>query len=173
MESEQQALEQNQKETPLPLVTKVIVIGLCGGLLWSSISYLAYILNFTELSPNLVLLPWAIGDWKNQVLGNVIGIIVIGLLSILTALLYYGLFKKYDNLWVGILYGVGLWLLVFYLFNPIFPGLKDMNELSRNTVITTICVYILYGVFIGYSISFEVNELNDQSHPQQPSTENE
>jgi hypothetical protein len=154
-------LEQNRREEPMSLIMKVIVIGFIGGVLWSSLAYLTYIFNFTVLSPNLVLQPWAVGSWKDSVLGNFIGIFVIGLLSILVAFLYYGLLKRIQSIWAGIIFGLALFGLVFYVLNPLFPGLQSVTELDRNTVITTICFYILYGVFIGYSISFEANEMQN------------
>ncbi|WP_099351863.1 YqhR family membrane protein [Fredinandcohnia onubensis] len=152
-------LEQNKKNGDMSLMAKVVVIGLFGGIFWSLLSYLTYIFNFTELSPNLILKPWILGDWKNRVLGQFIGIFMIGIISIGVALLYYALLKKFQSIWVGAAFGIALWLIVFYVFNPIFPDIKTVGQLERNTVITTICFYILYGVFIGYSISFEENEM--------------
>ncbi|MGX1983047.1 membrane protein YqhR [Thermolongibacillus altinsuensis] len=157
-----QQLEQNQKEQPMPVIAKVLIIGVVGGIFWSMLAYCAYFFHFTELSPSLVLQPWAIGEWKDGAIGNIISFLVIGLLSILVALLYYALLKKRQGIWPGIIFGVILWLVVFYALNPIFPQLKAVKELERNTIITTICFYILYGVFIGYSISFEVTEMRRQ-----------
>ena len=69
-------------------------------------------------------------------------------------------------MWGGILYGVVLWLIVFYGVNPLLPNLESVSHLERNTIITTLCLYILYGVFIGYSISFETQEMNRQTQSQ-------
>lgn len=153
-------LEQNQHEEPMSFNGKVAVIGFFGGVFWSAIGYLAHFFNFTKISPNLVLSPWTVGEWEKGALGNVIGILLIGLLSILVAFLYSTLFKKINKMWPGFLLGILLWLIVFYIFNPIFPGLQSVSDLDRNTVMTTICLYLLYGVFVGYSISFDANELN-------------
>ncbi len=155
-------LEQNKKDGEMSLIGKVVVIGLFGGVFWSLLSYCTYVFHFTELSPNLILKPWILGDWKNKVLGQFIGIFFIGILSIGVAFLYYAFLKKFQSIWVGAGFGIVLWLLVFYVFNPIFPDIKTVAELKRNTVITTICFYILYGVFIGYSISFEQNEMKGE-----------
>jgi hypothetical protein len=153
-----QQLEQNKREQPMSLIMKAIITGFVGGVFWSLLGYLAYFFHFTELSPNMILLPWALGDWKYGKTGNYIAILLIGLLSILVALLYYAFFRKMKSMWVGIVYGVALWLIVFYVFNPLIPSLQSVSKLERNTIITTICLYILYGVFIGYSISFETQE---------------
>ncbi|MFC0269912.1 YqhR family membrane protein [Metabacillus herbersteinensis] len=153
-------LEQNKTEPPVSLMGKVVVTGFVGGVFWSLLAYLAYIFNFTEVSPNMVLQPFAVGEWKNSTLGNIIGIVVIGVLSIGVALVYYAVLKRFKPMWVGMIYGIALWGLVFFLLNPIFPNLKTVFELQRDTIITTVCFYILYGTFVGYSISFEYNELN-------------
>lgn len=47
----------------------------------------------------------------------------------------------------------------FFLFNPIFEDVKSITELKSDTIVTTLCLYILYGLFVGYSISFNYNEL--------------
>ncbi|WP_053364708.1 YqhR family membrane protein [Bacillus sp. FJAT-27251] len=151
-------LEQNQHEKPMSFISMVIITGLVGGILWSSLALLAYVFNFTEIRPNVILEPWALGDWKKGWIGTVFSILSIGLISIGAAFVYYAFLRKFDSLWVGALYGVALFLLVFYVLNPIFPGIKPFLELSRNTLITSACFYVLFGVFIGYSISFEETE---------------
>jgi len=156
MEKEQ--LEQNQHAKPLSLPMLTAINGFIGGILWSGLGLLAYGFHFTEIRPNMVLEAWAIGDWKSGWLGNLISIIIIGLLGVVAAFIYYALLKKFYSIWIGILYGVILFLLVFFIFNPLFPSLNPIMELKRETIITTICLYILFGVFVGYSISYEYNE---------------
>ena len=161
MENEQKKdpeLEQNKKEQPLSTIMKVVITGFFGGVFWSYIGYCAYFFNFTDISPNMILSPWAVGEWKDSRLGNYISIFIIGLLSILIALVYYAVLRKMQSVWVGIIFGGALWALLFYVLNPIFPDLQTVGQLSRNTIITTVCLYVLYGVFIGYSISFEAAE---------------
>lgn len=155
----QQSLEQNQKDDPMSYNAKVATIGVVGGLLWSTLGYIAFFFNFARIGPALVLMPWALGNWKNGYIGQIVGIVVIALLSILVAFIYKLLLEKVNSMWAGAVYGIILWLIVFYLLNPIFPGLKSVANLDSNTIITTLCLYLLYGVFIGYSISFEYQEL--------------
>lgn len=158
MEENQQRLEQNQHERPLSFVTMVVITGFVGGVLWSSIGLLCYFFNFSEVQPNMILEPWALGDWKQGWIGTVFSIILIGILSIAVALIYYATLRKVNGIWAGALLGIVLFFLVFYVLNPIFPGLKSFWKLSSDTLITTACLYILFGVFVGYSISFEEDE---------------
>ena len=151
-------LEQNQREKPMSFIVMSIVTGLFGGIFWSSLAYLAYIFNFTEIRPNVILEPWALGAWKQQWLGTVISIVVIGLFSIGAALVYYAVMRKLKSIWAGAAFGLALFFLVFYVLNPLFPGIKPFWDLSKDTLITSICFYVLYGVFVGYSISYEENE---------------
>lgn len=162
MAENQQDLEQNQREKPMSFLTLTVITGLFGGILWSSLAYLAYIFNFTEIRPNVILEPWALGKWKEQWLGTVISIFAIGLVSVGAALAYYAVLRKLNTIWAGVGYGLALFFLVFYVLNPIFPGIKPFWDLSKNTLITMACVYILYGVFVGYSISYEEHELRNQ-----------
>jgi hypothetical protein len=159
-EENEKKLEQNQHEKPMSFISMVIITGLVGGILWSSLALLAYVFNFTEIRPNVILEPWALGDWKKGWIGTVFSILAIGLISIGASFVYYALLRKFDSLWVGAAYGAALFLLVFYVLNPIFPGIKPFWELSRNTLITSACFYVLFGVFVGYSISFEEAERN-------------
>lgn len=160
-EKDNPVFEQNKREKPVSQIGKVITTGFIGGVFWSLLAYFASILNFTEISPNLILQPIALGDWKYGTLGEFISIVLIGLISIGAALAYYAILKRFTSMWIGIAFGAALWGLVFFLLNPIFPNLQTVFELPRGTIITTICLYILYGVFVGYSISFDYNELNE------------
>ncbi|WP_121662745.1 YqhR family membrane protein [Metabacillus litoralis] len=156
-------LEQNKKEEPMSTVGKTITTGFVGGVFWSLLAYFSYILNFTEISPNLILQPFALGDWKDRTLGHLISIVILGLVSIGVALAYFAILKRFKSLWIGVAFGGALWALVFFVLNPIFPNLDTVFELPRGTVVTTLCLYILYGAFVGYSISFDYNEF--QANP--------
>jgi Conserved membrane protein YqhR len=151
---------------PMSILTLVFWTGLFGGILWSTIGYLAYILNFTEIHPNIILEPWALGEWKKEWLGTVISIILIGVISVGVAFIYYAAMRKLKGIWPGLVYGIVLFLLVFLVLNPLFPGIAPFFALRRDTMITSICLYAVYGIFIGYSISYEYqNHIGSEKDP--------
>lgn len=152
-----QKMKKSEYPKPISIITLVFWTGLFGGIFWSLMGYLSYMFNFTEIAPNVILEPWAVGYWRKEWQGTVISIIVIGIFSVGAAFLYYAVLKKFNGIWPGIGYGIVIFLLVFFVLNPLFPSIGPVNELSRDTVITTICLYILYGLFIGYSISYDYN----------------
>lgn len=160
---EDDKLEQNKREQPMSFLAKVILTGFIGGILWSAIGYSAYFFHFTTIGPNLALTPLAVGDWKYEPIGNVMGIFVNGLIAIFVALLYYAFLKNLKSIWAGVFYGFALWAIVFYLLPPIFPHLDAVTKLDMNTNITNICIFVLFGVFVGYSISFEQNEFAEEN----------
>ncbi|MGF2617042.1 hypothetical protein FZC84_04215 [Rossellomorea vietnamensis] len=165
--SSDKKLEQNKQEKPFSFIGMVVTTGFAGGILWSLISYICYMFSFTKLEPNIILEPWAAGNWKDSWLGIVISIMAYGLISIGAALVYYATLRKLTSMWVGAGYGIALMLAVFLVLNPLFPSMKALTDTDYNTLITAACIYILYGVFIGYSISYEENELRHQNEKEE------
>ncbi|MCL6570819.1 MAG: hypothetical protein K6T88_03940 [Bacillus sp. (in: Bacteria)] len=149
--------EKKSGDYPKPMSLPVMVFwtGLFGGIFWATIGLVASYINFTEIRPNVILEPWTLGNWKYEWIGTVISIILIGLLSVGVAFIYYAVLKKFTGFWFGLGYGLVLFLLVFFVLNPLFPGIKPFFDLSRDTIITSICLYMVYGIFIGYSINYE------------------
>jgi uncharacterized membrane protein YagU involved in acid resistance len=148
-------IKERRYPKPMSTLTMVFWTGLFGGVFWSMIGYLAYLFSLTEIRPTIILEPWALGDWKKDWLGTVISIIFIGIFSVGAAFVYYVTLKKLKGIWPGVGYGVVLFLLVFFVLNPLFPGMSPFLQLLRDTIITSACIYIVYGLFIGYSISYE------------------
>lgn len=154
-EKKQQSTGQIETTDFTSLVT---LIGFFGGLIWGIVYFIAYYLNLTNVGPALILNPWALGEWKNKLLGQLIGIVAISIISIGIAFLYRALFAKFKSVTLSLLFGASLWGLVFYLLKPLFPDLKPLSDIGSNTIVTTVCIFLLYGLFIGYSISFHYEE---------------
>ncbi|WP_245780780.1 YqhR family membrane protein [Gracilibacillus orientalis] len=139
----------------ISLIPKTISIGIFGGLIWATVAAVAGYFSFTKVTPkSFVLRSWLQTKWSDQWLGEVISICIISLLSIGLALLYYVVLKKFPGILPGIMTGIVLWFIIFWLFEPIFTNIPPFYELDSDTVVTTVCLFILYSVFIGYSISF-------------------
>ncbi len=62
--------------------------------------------SFSEVSPNMILRPFVLGEWKKHGLGTIISIILIGMISIGATFLYFLLLKRLKTMWPGILYGL-------------------------------------------------------------------
>src|SRR5690554_3788199 len=104
--TEDNQLEQYQQEKQMSFISLVVLTGFIGGIVWSTLGYLGYIFDFTEIRPNVVLEPWAAGKWKKQWQGTVISILLMGGLSIVAALIYYGILRKVRGMYAGMIYGL-------------------------------------------------------------------
>lgn len=138
---------------------RTLLTGFIGGLIWSTLAVMMYHFNFAEVDPKkFILRAWKDVDWTNGWLGDLVSILVLSILSIIVALIYYFLFKKIFSIWMGVFYGITLWMIIFFLIQPLFPNTKQILELNVDTIISTICLFILYGTFVGYSISYDYHD---------------
>lgn len=149
-------------------IGRAAVIGVFGGLFWSSIGLVCELLNFSSVGPSLLFAPFPFGSWKDRLSGQFLAIICISVISILLALLYQLTLSKFKSIWLGIGFGLFLWGIVFFALQPWLPGLPSLGRLGWNTMTTTVCLYALYGLFVGYSIAFEIEE---KSNPENYSNE--
>lgn len=150
--TKKQQLQDNEDS----ILKKAMSTGFIGGVVFSLLASLLYFFNFLEVSPKSYLLTsWVSAGWTGTWLGILFTTILAGIVSLLIACLYYLVFKKIKYMWMGISYGLILWVILFLLFRPIFTDVPTIIEWSLNTWVTTICLFILYGTFIGYSISYD------------------
>jgi hypothetical protein len=145
--------------------TYVYTTGFFGGFFASSLAYIAHFLNFIPFGPAILLQLLPIYEntpWMRGIGGHALGIILISLLSVLAAYLYYVLFRRIDTAWTGVWYGLALWVVIFLGLNQLIPGVKTVGQLGWDTNITLVCIFIMYGLFVGYSISYEYKQAEYQ-----------
>ncbi|TCT26939.1 membrane protein YqhR [Melghiribacillus thermohalophilus] len=154
--------EQNQEEHPLSVLQKALITGFVGGIFWGGLGSLAYFFNFTSVShSSFILRSFIMAPWTEGLLGELISLFLLGLISMGASYLYFILFRRARGMFPGIFYGLGLWLLVMFFLNPVFTAVPAAVDLDSVTVTTTVCQYVLYGAFIGYSISYEYHKEDD------------
>ncbi len=139
-------------------------IGFFGGLFASLTAYIAHIINFVPFGPGMIWQLWPTYEqtaWMRRYPGHLLSIVLISLLSVFIAWLYYALFRKKQNVWFGIWFGIALWVLLFIGLHSLIPGVKSVHELGWNTNIVFLSIFALYGLFVGYSIYYE-SELHEK-----------
>jgi|SRR5690625_5113128 len=150
------SMNKNMKVAKMLIFIRSILTGFIGGLIWSTLGIMMYYFNFTEVDPKkFVLRPWKSVEWTDGWIGDIVTIVILAILSIIGAIIYYFLLKKVYSIWMGVIYGIIIWTITFLLVQPLFPNTKQLLELSNATIISTICLFVLYGTFIGYSISYD------------------
>jgi hypothetical protein len=155
--NEEQSNSESSKNIPFDF-KKIAIIGFFGGIYWSFIAYVAAIFDFTQIRPNFILGRLSLGDWINGVWGQLLCIVIFGIVSILFSFIYYFIGRKWMGIWPGIFYGFLIWILLFVLLGQSVFDLKPIKDYSSDTLVTSICFYVLYGTFITYSVSFNFHE---------------
>lgn len=156
--AEETQTQENNKNPAQSFFSIITVTGFVGGVLWSFIDYLAYILNFTTIGPNHILKIFGFNDRNFHQASHFIGIFLCGIISIILSFLYYILLKNVRSIWGGIFFGIALWTTVCYWFGPSLLHVDPIHKFGTNTFVTSLCLFILFGVFVGYSISYEQGE---------------
>ncbi|MBW8348087.1 hypothetical protein K0H71_01355 [Bacillus sp. IITD106] len=133
------------------------VTGFVAGVFGTLFGFFVHYFNFTEISPKVILTPFS-GKWTASWLGFVITVVLYGLISIVVALLYYMALRKQKSLVWGALYGLLIFIIIFLVLYPIIPDVKWLFHYKFNTIATEFCFFLIYGLFIGYSISYEFEE---------------
>lgn len=135
-----------------------LYIGFFAGVIWGFFKIIAYYIGFTKVIPAYIADPFFKRDYLTSWTGHLIGWGFFILFSILAAGLYMLLFHRVKGPWMGIVFGVAIWLLIFGWPGPWLGTSKYFTQLDLNSNVTEICLLIMWGLFIGYSIAFEFTE---------------
>lgn len=135
-----------------------IYIGFFAGLIWGGLKMLEFGLKFTQVVPGFLLEPFFrhsfLLTWQGMFLGwaSFIG------LSIAASCLYMLFLRKLKGPWPGIGYGLVWWSLLYLLAGPLTGMVDGINQQDLTSFVTDLCLFILWGLFIGYSIAMEYTD---------------
>lgn len=152
-------MQQNQKQIISInhiVLGKSLIIGLFGGIFLVLFFSVMYYFNMTEIN---VFKPWkklySIMKWPVTWYMYPLWMIIYGLTSILPAIGYFLIGKNRTHWGVGVLYGLGLAILVYMIIPNLLWNYHVWHMYEWKTHIGVFVFFIIYGVFIGYSISYE------------------
>jgi magnesium-transporting ATPase (P-type) len=135
-----------------------IKIGFFAGLIWGIIRWMFYEMKFTRILPGFAADPFFKASFLKTAWGEVVGIAAFVLFSIAAALIYKVALGRLRGPWPGILYGAAWWAILFTAVGPMLGIMESVRKAGWNTLYTELCVFLLWGVFIGYSIAFEFTD---------------
>lgn len=135
-----------------------LYIGFYAGIIWGGVRWMLYALQFTEVLPAFLIKPLVTRTFLHSWIGHVSGIAVFVLLSVVVALIYSLLLRKKKGPWPGIIFGFVWWVIVGVLVGPLLGLLPSLWKLDLNSILCDVCVFTLWGVFIGYSITLEFTD---------------
>lgn len=133
-------------------------IGIYAGLIWGGLRYIQHYFQLTSVSPAFLLKPFLrsriLGTWY----GSLSGWLTFVALSVVAALIYAAMLRKRKGPWWGIGYGVVWWMALYLLIGPAAGMMRRIGVLEWNSAITDFCLFAVWGLFIGYSISYEFTD---------------
>ncbi|NGP43592.1 hypothetical protein G4V62_00925 [Bacillaceae bacterium SIJ1] len=148
-----------QEQTPLAqYMIRIVSIGWYGGLLFSIVGWIASLLSFSTYGPQSFLEEATGYGFGATWLGVLTTLVGLSLLSIVIAFIYHALLRKRKGLLSGGLFGIAIWLILYGVLSPLLPGVPLLQEMNVDSLVTTGCLFLVYGVFVGYSISYEYDE---------------
>ncbi|MVP00178.1 YqhR family membrane protein [Paenibacillus lutrae] len=137
-------------------------IGFFAGVLWGGIKIVEFYFHFTSVIPSFLAEPFYRTDFLLTWQGLLIGWLFFVLFSVIASCIYMLLLSKIKGPWVGIGYGIVWWCLLYLAIGP-WTGMMGWLYYSEwNTIITDFCLFLLWGLFIGYSIAFEFTQENSR-----------
>lgn len=141
--------------------TFALYIGSSAGIIWGAIRIIFYYLDFTTIVPGFMLEPYFRHAYLKSYNGWLVGWLGFILLSLLASYIYTVFFRKMNGPWPGLIYGVAWWVLLFLVIGPYTGIVADGWKLSTTTWTSELCIFILWGLFQGYTISEEFSEQRD------------
>ncbi|MBJ9988380.1 hypothetical protein IAE55_06835 [Paenibacillus sp. S28] len=132
-------------------------LGFFAGLLWGAVHWVFHWLRFTIVIPAFLAEPFFKHSFLKSGSGDLLGWLFFIAFSMVAAVIYTLLFRKLAGPWPGIVYGI-CWWAVLFVAGPALGMMNRLNHLTWNTIITEFCLYLLWGLFIGYTAAFEFTD---------------
>lgn len=136
----------------------ILNLGFYAGLIWGAFKIGLYYVGFTKVIPAFLVEPFMKHDLLASWTGHIIGLLSFIIFSLIASFVYYGLFKKVRGPWMGMIYGLLWWALLYIAIGPPSGMMKNLLKLDMNSITSDLCMFLLWGVFIGYTIAVEFND---------------
>jgi len=149
---------QKSQEGPTDPLGFGLQLGCFAGFIWGAIHWLFYTLKFTKVIPGFLGGPFFNDAFLKSGAGQLAGWLLFIALSVIASVIYVLLFRKLKGPWPGIIYGIVWWCVIFAAAGPPLHMAKPLNQLGWNSIVSEFCLFLLWGLFIGYTIAFEFTD---------------
>lgn len=152
-------MKKNDNVQMYKLFIKIVAIGLCGGLFVALLLLFCLYFHFIDLHINDIV---SFFNVTYRWLAYSLYIIMFMVVSLFISGIYYVTLKKQKSWVPAAMFGIVLWGIGYVFIPMISTNLNSLRVFSTETHVTTLCIAIMYGTFIGYSISFHYNMYSEQ-----------
>ncbi|WP_138493049.1 YqhR family membrane protein [Paenibacillus pinistramenti] len=133
-------------------------LGFFAGVIWGAVHGFFYFMRFTVVVPGYLAEPFFRNSFLKTQPGYYIGWLFFIVFSMIASFLYTLLLRKLRGPWPGMLYGIWWWAIVFFVLSPLFSLTLPLRNLGWTTLISEFCLYLLWGLFIGYTAAIEYTD---------------
>ncbi|SEL84303.1 YqhR family membrane protein [Paenibacillus sp. OK003] len=140
---------------PFPFAVE---LGFFAGFIWGGLHWLFYLLHFTIVPLGFLAEPFFKHNFIYTAAGHLTGWLFFIVFSVLSSLIYTFTLKKWKGPLPGMGYGILWWLIIFVLVGPKLDMVKPLNRLTWDSIITEFCFFLLWGLFIGYTVAMEFTD---------------
>lgn len=148
-----QHMFRREKKTNIWLFS--LQLGFFAGLFWGAVRGLFYYMKFTGIIPGFLLEPFFKHAYLQTQPGYYAGWLSFILFSMVASVIYVVAFRKLKGPWPGLAYGVAWWLVLLFALGPFTKMTRPATEYPFDTLFTEFCVFLLWGMFIGYTTAEE------------------
>ncbi|WP_340024618.1 YqhR family membrane protein [Paenibacillus sp. FSL K6-1096] len=134
-----------------------VELGFFAGLIWGGARWLMYVLHFTKVLPGFLAEPFFKHDFLMTPAGHLLGYLFFIAFSVLVSMIYVFILRRLNGPWPGMIYGVLWWSALFLAGSRLFL-LQPPFKLPWDTVISEFCLFLLWGLFIGYTAAIEYTD---------------
>lgn len=142
--------------------TFALELGFFAGVIWGGVQGFFFFMRFTSVIPGYLAEPFFKTSYLKTQPGYYVGWLFFTLFSIIAALIYTLAFRKLKGPWPGIAYGIIWWAIIFLLAGPMLHMVLPFKKLTINSHISEFCIYLLWGLFIGYTVAVEYTDERDR-----------
>ncbi|WP_223066527.1 YqhR family membrane protein [Paenibacillus caui] len=152
----QQKNENTKKKTDP--VWFALELGFFAGLIWGAVHGFFYFMRFTIVIPGFLAEPFFKHAYLKTQPGYFIGWLYFTVFSVIASLLYVLILRKLKGPWPGILYGIWWWVVIYGVLSPSLMLTEPLRTMGWTSVISEFCLFVLWGLFIGYTTALEFTE---------------
>ncbi|MFC5467902.1 YqhR family membrane protein [Cohnella suwonensis] len=133
-------------------------IGFFAGVFWGLIRWLATGLNLTNVHQAFLLDPFVPRSYLAGFYWQLAGWGMFILMSMLAAVVYVAALGRLGGPWPGFWFGALWWALCYAWLGPLVGTVPPLREIGWSSIATDFCLFLAWGLFIGYSIAFELHD---------------
>ncbi|GIO11827.1 hypothetical protein J19TS2_13820 [Cohnella xylanilytica] len=134
------------------------IVGFFAGVFLGFIRWFATGINFTKIPQAFLADPFV----RRSALGSAgwqwIGLALFIAMSVVASLIYWLALGRLRGPWPGLFFGAAWWALLLFVVGPPTGAVEAPRLLGWNSIVTELCLYLIWGMFIGYSIAFEYHD---------------